>query len=92
VSTTSDSGLADEVMVELNPPGPEPDYGPQPAAIPDRPADGASKDAWIEYVVALGADRTFVTSDTEHFAGEGYKTEPGLSRPQLIQLADRLGG
>lgn len=88
----SDSGLRDDLVAELNPAGPEPDYGPQPEPIPARPADGAAKDAWVDYVVALGADRTFVTMDTEHFDGTGYAAEPGLSRAGLIALADRLGG
>lgn len=92
MSGTSDSGLRDAVTAELNPSGPEPDYGPQPEPVADRPANGASKDVWIDYVVALGADRTFVTSDTYHFDGTGYAPEPGLSRADLIALADRLGG
>jgi hypothetical protein len=36
------AGLTDEVHAELNPAGPEPDYGPQPAPIPARPSDNAS--------------------------------------------------
>lgn len=90
--STNDSGLRDDVSADLNPSGSRPDNGPQPAPIPDRPAAGASKDVWVDYVVALGADRTFVTTDTEHFDGDGYAIEPGLTRPQLIDLADRLGG
>lgn len=90
--SSDSSGLADEVISDLNPSDPEPDRGLQPAPIPDRPADGAGKDAWVDYVVALGADRPFVTADTEHFDGEGYTTEPSFTRAQLIQLADRLSG
>ena len=89
---TNDSGLVDEVDVELNPAGPDPDRGPQQAPIPDRPADGASRDKWVDYVVALGAARDFVTAETRHFDGIEYVTEPALSRPALIELADRLGG
>jgi L-ascorbate metabolism protein UlaG (beta-lactamase superfamily) len=90
--STSDSGLSDEVNTEVNPTMDVPDRGPQAAAIPDRPADGAPTGAWVDYVVALGADRTFVTGDTRHFDGEGYAAEAGLRRSELIELADRLGG
>jgi hypothetical protein len=68
----------------------------QPPAIPDRPADGAAKAKWVDYCVALGADRTFLTEDTEHGGGgaDGNEriTEPALTRDQLIELATRLGG
>lgn len=70
-------GLSDEVSVELNGDSPEPDYGPQPDPIPDRPSDGAKKDKWSTYVVALGLH----PDDAQK-----------LSRDQLIDLADRLGG
>lgn len=90
--TTSDNGMSDEIRVELNPTGSEPDRGPQPNPIPDRPADGAPKLAWVDYVVALGADRTFVSEETVHSDGDRQVEEPALSRPQLIKLADRLGG
>ncbi|MET0426277.1 MAG: hypothetical protein ABW046_20580 [Actinoplanes sp.] len=89
---TNDSGLSDEVQVELNPTGPEPDRGRQPDPIPDRPAEGAGRDKWVHYVVALGADRTYVTAETEHFDGVEYVAESSLSRPDLIELANRLGG
>lgn len=66
----------------------------QPDPIPDRPADGATKAKWVDYCVALGADRTFLISDTEHFDAEAGEpvTEPALTRDDLIDLADRLGG
>lgn len=89
--STNDSGLRDQVVVELNPADPEPARD-QPDPIPARPATGDSKSAWVDYVVALGADRTFVTADTEHFGGIDYGIEPGFTRQQLIDLADRLGG
>jgi hypothetical protein len=89
--STNDSGLRDGVTVDLNPGGGAPAEHAAPA-IPERPADGASKDVWIDYVVELGADRGFVTGDTEHFDRDGYTVEPGLTRSQLIALADRLGG
>lgn len=86
------SGLTDEVNAEVNSSSSAPDHGPQASPIPDRPADGASKDAWVDYVVALGADRTYVTGETEHFDRDAYVIDPGLTRAQLIELADRLGG
>jgi hypothetical protein len=92
VSANDGSGLSDEVHAELNPTGSDPDRGPQADPIPERPAASADKAAWVDYVVALGADRTFVTEDTEHFDGVEYGIEPGFTRQQLIDLADRLGG
>lgn len=86
--------MSDEVNAKLNP---EPDDSApvdQPTTLPRRPADSASKAKWIEYLVALGADPTFLTEDTEHFdarVGESV-VEPPLDREQLIELADRLGG
>lgn len=86
-------GLSDEVIRELNPGGPEPDRGPQPAPIGDRPADSASTDAWVEYLVALGVDRTYLTTDTTHQNGQDKADRvPPLRRADLIELADRLGG
>jgi hypothetical protein len=88
------SGISDGAQADLNPTGPDPDNGPQPDPIPDRPADGATKAKWADYCVALGADRTFITSDTEHFDADANEavTEPALTRDELIELADRLGG
>jgi hypothetical protein len=86
------SGLSDEVHAEINPTGPGPDNGPQPEPIGDRPADGASTAAWVDYCVALGADRTFLTEETGHFDGGGYARESKFGRGDLIALADRLGG
>lgn len=74
---SSDSGLTDEVTHELNGTSPEPDYGPQPEPIGDRPADGATKTAWQNYVRALGL----------------HPDEAGkYSKPELADLATRLGG
>jgi hypothetical protein len=111
------SGLSDEVSVELNPA----EVSSAPAAtppLPSRPADSAPKSAWVDYVVALGADRG-VAEDTRHYDprgterleledfvggydGEpaeavrvdvgGYATRKALTRVELIELADRLGG
>jgi len=88
-----DSGLTDEVIAELNPTGPEPDYGPQRDPIPARPADDDGEQDWVEYVVALGADRTFVTETTIHRVDALDAVEsPAFERAELIELADRLGG
>ena len=66
------NGLADEAQVTLNdvPAG-------LPASVPDRPADSAPKAKWVDYVVALGADRDAASERT---------------RSDLADLADRLGG
>jgi hypothetical protein len=74
---TDSAGLSDEIQVELNPTGPDPDYGPQPDPIPDRPADTATKAKWAAYVVALGTHPD---------------TAAGMERKDLIDLAGRLGG
>lgn len=90
--STDSGGLRDEVIVELNP-GPEPPTTDQPPPIPDRPEDSADESEWVDYVVALGAGRD-VAGDSRHWdatAGE-YVTVPGLTRDELIALADRLGG
>ncbi|GIE35902.1 hypothetical protein Ait01nite_089470 [Actinoplanes italicus] len=84
----SDSaGLTDEVLVVVN-------GGARSNAIPDRPADTAAKAVWVDYVVALGADRTFVTGATDHYDEKqgAVVTEPGMTVGQLIELAGRLGG
>jgi hypothetical protein len=86
------SGIQDTVVADLNPTGDGPDRGPQPAPVPDRPADRAPTGKWVDYVVALGADRQFVTAETRHWNGEEYEASPALRRDDLIELADRLGG
>lgn len=87
------AGLTDEVNTELNPTSPNPDYGPQPDPLPDRPSDGASVEKWVEYVVALGADRTYLTETTTHQDGPNeYRIVPPFKRADLIALADHLGG
>jgi hypothetical protein len=86
------SGLSDEVITALNT---EPDEATgRPSGIPVRPAGNADRGTWIEYVVALGADRAYVSGSTEHYSSETGQvdTHPGLGRGELIQLADRLGG
>lgn len=90
---TSDSGLSDEIAVILNPDPDEPAPAPATDPVPDRPDDGASKSSWRDYAIALGAD-VGVSMDTEHWdpAAGQYVTEKALSREQLIELADRIGG
>jgi hypothetical protein len=63
-------------------------------SIPDRPADSAAKAEWVDYAVALGADRTYIDGDTEHYDenDEAYHTDSGLTVSDLRELADRLGG
>lgn len=96
--TTDGAGLTDEVIPELNPP---------PAEVTDaepglhRPADSASKADWVEYVVALGADRAAVAGESEHWdptavasggTGGDYVRAPELTKAELVELADRLNG
>jgi hypothetical protein len=64
---TDDNRMTDEVSAELNPAD---DPGPaegQPDPIPPRPADGAAKAKWVDYCVALGAERAFLLGETEHY-------------------------
>jgi hypothetical protein len=42
----------------------------QPPRLPKRPADSASKADWVDYVVALGADRDSVTGQSRHYVGD----------------------
>jgi hypothetical protein len=66
-----------------------------------RPGDSASKAAWVDYCVSLGADRDYLEGDTDHNRLEldenfqpvvTKETHPGLTRDQLIELADSMGG
>ncbi len=93
----SSAGLRDAILAELNA---EPTRAEQLGMrfgrprIPDRPDDDADRDAWVSYVVALGADRTFVTETTAHFDEEAKQAipVPPLTVQQLVELAGRLGG
>lgn len=72
--STDSAKVTDDVTVELN--------GDQVTSnLPalERPADGALKAKWVDYAVALGADRAWVE-------GEDYTVA------DLRDLADRLGG
>lgn len=87
------AGLTDGVKVELNP---EPDPGvpgPNHVDLPERPSDSAKRDKWAAYLVALGADEHFINNETEHVQEDGtVLTSPALSRAELVELADKLGG
>jgi hypothetical protein len=88
-----EAGLTDEFKIELNPvDGEEEERSPQLPAIPDRPKDSASVADWVTYLVALGADETFLTQRTEHWDTErGRLGEvPPLNKDVLIKLADHL--
>jgi hypothetical protein len=87
---TDDSGLTDDVVAELNPGGEDATLPPLPA----RPAEGAPKGKWLDYVVALGGGRDALTGQTEHFdpASGGPVQGTALGRDELVALAERLGG
>lgn len=86
---TSQAGLRDAVQVHVN--GTDVNTLEQ---TPDRPVAGAPKSEWIDYVVALGADRAFLLGNTVHFDAARSEHVPGeaFSRTELTELADRLGG
>lgn len=83
--------MSDEAIAKLNPP---------PAEVTDeqpgvnRPADSAAKAAWVDHVVSLGADRDAVTGGSKHWDDEArdYVPAASLSKDELMELADRLGG
>lgn len=93
---TDDAGLTDEVFVELNPAPDDTEPPPQLPALPERPADDADRSEWVTYVVALGADASFVEAETEHWEGPLDSGEPitlpALTDAELVELADSLGG
>jgi hypothetical protein len=62
--------------------------------LPTRPPRNAGSTVWLRYVAALGADPGLVGGAGRHWdaAVGGYVTHPALTRDQLIDLADRLGG
>ena len=97
---TDASGLADEVSVALNGPDQAAEaraarLAYQEPSLPDRPADSATKAVWVDYCVVLGADLS-IADDTEHWEGDkdtGQRvTVKALTKAELIELADRLGG
>lgn len=68
------SQMRDEVTVDLNGDGSEPPAAATPP-IPTRPAEGAAKTKWVEYVTALGMAEDAALERT---------------RDELVELADRL--
>jgi hypothetical protein len=92
---TDESGLTDEFKIELNPvDGDEEPRSPQLPAIPERPAEKASIADWVSYLIALGADETFLTQRTEHWDTVNNRRGeiPALDKATLIKLADHLEG
>lgn len=88
-----DSGLTDEFQIEMNPVNEAEETSPQLPALPKRPADGAGREEWVSYVVALGGSAEFVNEDTEHYKeGVGPLRAPALTVKQLKTLAEHLGG
>lgn len=102
----------DEVSVHLNDelvegsPVDEANYDNLPSLTDEegklaRPAKNASIEEWVDYVVSWGADREYVSKDTEHISltldenlqpVTAMETHPALTKAQLIELADSLGG
>lgn len=70
---TENNQMSDEVTITQRG-GPDGEvtvtYGAQPEPLPNRPADGAPKAKWVDYVVALGADRDYVEGNTDHWDAE----------------------
>ena len=91
-------GLTDDVDADVNPTGGDTPAGELPS-VPARPSDGAPKAAWIDYAVALGADREALTGEREHWDEQGGDSENGgyvpgraLTRNEIRDVADSLGG
>jgi hypothetical protein len=93
------SGITDDVQADLNPDddfGEFTDSGPaaEQSPAPERPANGANKAKWLDYVASLGVDRDFLEGNTEHYDDSKGERMPSkaLTRDELIELADRLEG
>lgn len=84
--------MTDEAQVVLNPPE-LPVEETNVETVPARP-ENDDVDAWVNYVVSLGADRTFVTEGSEHYddARQEYVETTGFLLEHLKQLADHLEG
>lgn len=93
--------MQDGVEVVLNPDPDAPlgfvlnDHTP----LPDRPADSATVDTWVDYCVALGASKDILRGGTEHVDGmeaDGQTvrmvTSEKMTKADLQDLATRLGG
>lgn len=97
---TDSGGLSDDVTAVLNPAAADAEQtarlqGGEHAPtrpLPVRPGDSASKDEWLGYVTALGADRGFVDGQSEHWRGTGYVQATGMTVEELKRLAGWLGG
>lgn len=69
---TDDSGMSDEIIVELNPasdPVAEAEAATKAAAraLTARPADKDPKSDWVRYCVALGASESYLAAETVHY-------------------------
>lgn len=67
--------------------------------LPERPAQSADKAEWVDYCVALGADKRDLTKTTKHNVTLPDQAEvldvyvsPEYTKDELVDLADRLGG
>lgn len=88
------SGLWDEAVAELNPSTADAEDAEDARPGVQRPADSAAKAAWVDHVVSLGADRATVSGSSQHWDDEAqeYVAAPELSKGELVELANRLGG
>lgn len=66
-----------------------------------RPAESAGKAEWVKYCVKWGADKAYISGDTDHVKltfnedmqpVTEVETHPGLTKDQLMELATSLGG
>lgn len=89
--STDSAGGKDEAVAELNP-----STADAKVARPgvQRPGDSAAKATWVDHVVSLGADRAAVSGSSVHWdeAAQEYVSAPELSKAELVELANRLGG
>lgn len=61
--------------------------------IPKRPSDTAAAADWVEYCVALGADKHYLTETTQHTVdSDSFEEHTPLTRAELKELATNLGG
>lgn len=88
-AASSPALVTDTVTVHLN--GQDVTTGPK---LSKRPADSASKGAWVDYAVDLGAERAYLTDGGDyHDPATGETTRAGgLTKAELIALCNRLGG
>jgi hypothetical protein len=86
--STDGNGLRDELTALLTGPG------ATASTVSTRPALDAPKAAWVDYCVALGADRAHLEGGTAHWSDTagGHVEAEAPTKAGLIELADRLGG